>query len=389
METYRDDDRLIAELRSMRPLPRPGFAAELDARAAAGFPRPSRASLPGPLARVSAWARSLTPRQLLRPAAAVALTAVALATAIVVLSEANGRSAGPVAAAMGPGSRTKPVPGGPAEDAAGAAAAVSGRAAAPAAPAGGNASAGAAAGAESTATSGVGESLVQVGGGRGRDVERSSELVLAAEPEDVAGDAARVFEAVHAYDGIVLRSSTSEGAAGEAGAAFELLIPGAKLGDAMAALSAIDEVRARHEATADITAATTDAAQLLRESRARIDSLLGELGEAETEQEREAVEAELRREHRRAGRLATRLGSLHRRARYSQVILRIVTAGEGAGAGGWGLDDALHDAGRVLSVAAAVALVGMAVLAPVALLALLAWLARRSWLRRERRRALS
>ena len=36
-----DDDTLAAELRLMRPTPRPEFTAELDERAAAGFPRRS------------------------------------------------------------------------------------------------------------------------------------------------------------------------------------------------------------------------------------------------------------------------------------------------------------------------------------------------------------
>ena len=39
-----DDDTLFAELRALRPAPRPEFAAELDERAAAGFPRRDRVS---------------------------------------------------------------------------------------------------------------------------------------------------------------------------------------------------------------------------------------------------------------------------------------------------------------------------------------------------------
>lgn len=38
MEPLRDD-LLIADLQALRPTPRPQFAAELDERAAAGFPR--------------------------------------------------------------------------------------------------------------------------------------------------------------------------------------------------------------------------------------------------------------------------------------------------------------------------------------------------------------
>ena len=43
METPRDrDDRLAEDLRALRPTPRPEFTAELDQRAAAGFPRRTR-----------------------------------------------------------------------------------------------------------------------------------------------------------------------------------------------------------------------------------------------------------------------------------------------------------------------------------------------------------
>ncbi|HEX5592790.1 MAG TPA: hypothetical protein VFX35_05525 [Solirubrobacterales bacterium] len=38
MEPLRDD-QLIADLQALRPTPRPQFTAELDERAAAGFPR--------------------------------------------------------------------------------------------------------------------------------------------------------------------------------------------------------------------------------------------------------------------------------------------------------------------------------------------------------------
>jgi hypothetical protein len=41
MEPTRDN-QLIADLQALRPTPRPRFAAELDERAAAGFPRRSR-----------------------------------------------------------------------------------------------------------------------------------------------------------------------------------------------------------------------------------------------------------------------------------------------------------------------------------------------------------
>jgi Domain of unknown function (DUF4349) len=369
------DDQLIADLQALRPTPRPQFAAELDERAAAGFPRRSR------LPRLSLSLPSLPARRLLIPAGGVAVIVVAVVTALSFGGSESRESDS--SASSGLLSQVETFPDHTAPEASGAAA---GEASGPAVEAG----AATEEGAGTAALPAPNEDLNGSFSPHRRAVERSAEVVLAAQPEDVADDAGKVFEAVHAHNGLVMRSSTQEGAAGEAGASFDLLIPSAKLGDAMAAFSAIDHVRSRHEATADITAPTVTAAELLKESRTRIDSLLAQLEAAETEEEREAIEAELRHERRHASRLAGQLDHLHKRADYSRVSLRIETGGkESSGGGAWGIDDALRDAGHVLTVAAAVTLIALAVLGPIALIALLAWLTHRAWVRRERRRVLS
>ena len=56
-----DDDRLIAELRELRPTPSPEFTAKLDERAAAGFPRRST-PYTSPAALVADWWRDLSLR---------------------------------------------------------------------------------------------------------------------------------------------------------------------------------------------------------------------------------------------------------------------------------------------------------------------------------------
>lgn len=370
MEPFRDD-QLIADLQSLRPTPRPQFVAELDERAAAGFPRRSRLRLELP---------SLPALRLLIPVGGMA--AILLAVVIAV-------SAGGGSESSHGGEHFSEQPSSPPQTATN-----------PAAP---NASHGAAA-EEASGTTFEAEPQVLPSeapvrpfdrnihpGLHHRAVERSAEITLAADPKDVDDDASRVFEAVHASNGIVMRSSTQEGRPGEAGATFDLLIPSARLDDAMAAFSDIDAVRSRHEATADITAPTVTAAELLKESRARIDSLLAQLGTAETEEEQEAIEVELRHERRHASRLAAQVSHLHKRADFSRVSLQIETGGadESSSGGTWGIDDALGDAGHVLTVAAAVTLIALAVVGPIALIALLAWLTHRAWVRRERRRVLS
>ena len=217
-------------------------------------------------------------------------------------------------------------------------------------------------------------------------------MVLGAEPADVAGDAAEVFDAVHAANGIVLSSSVSGGAAGDAGARFDLLIPAAKLSDALADFSAIGTVVSRHEATDDITAPTVRTGEHLRDSRATIDGLLVQLAGADSDEERAEVEAELRAERGRAAALRSQAAELGRRANLSRVSLRIETGPAATSSdegGAWGVGDALDDAGHILAIAAGVTIVGLAILAPLALIALLAWLANRTRLRRARERALA
>ena len=385
METPRNrDDQLAAELRALRPTPRPEFAAEIDERAAAGFPRRSRRPRPS-FDRL----RAIPARRLLIPAGGFAVLAIAVVTAVTIPPGSDRQTVQHSAVAQGnAGNRGELLsaeelvrePDAGIER-------YQGSYEAEAAPMASDAAGSAAAEAEIQPFSANANTSLSH-----RAVERSATLVLGAAPADVADDSAAIFEVVRAHDGIVMRSSTREGEPGQAGANFELLIPSAKLGDALGELSAIDEVRSRHEATADITAPTVNTTELLRDSKARVDSLLGQLEGAETESEREAVEAELAQERRHRARLRAQLQQLQRRADLSRVLVRIETGtGEesGTGGGNWGIDDALGDAGQILAVAAAVIVVGLAIIGPIALIALLAWLTHRLWVRRERRRVLS
>src|SRR5215216_3415579 len=88
MEPRKDEDHLVAELRSLRRTPHPEFAAELDKRAAAGFPRRSR--LPRfSLGRLG----TMPPKRLLIPAGGLAIVAIAALSAVLVTNE-GGSNAG-------------------------------------------------------------------------------------------------------------------------------------------------------------------------------------------------------------------------------------------------------------------------------------------------------
>jgi Domain of unknown function (DUF4349) len=435
-----DDDTLLAELREIRPEPRPEFAAELDEWAAAGFPRRDPRPSPNPFARLAAWFRGKSARAMLVPAVGLAITVLAVAGVVVAVSSNGGSGGNLMTSAMseesgGAGAvETESTEAGSEEageaveeapeqaegtmhsgervhNAQKSEKSSSKNAGAAAAPteaegtlhAGEESSEEAAEAEESSVEEEPRAEFAPATGATGkiktlghRDVERSSSIVLGTKPDQVASAAAKVYAAVHAAGGIVLNSSVESGSTGSSGASFSLLIPSGKVDDALAAFSRIAEVRSRHDATQDITKPTVGVTEELRDSNASIEGLLKELGSAETESERESVEARLREERRRHASIRASLEHLHKRASMSEVSLRIVT-GHGAGAvpvgkgksgGDWSVGDALHDAGHILTIVAGVALIGLAILAPFALIALILWSLNRFRVRRLRERAL-
>lgn len=379
-----DDDTLVAELREIRPTPRPEFTAELDERAAAGFPRRDGASTSPFAALVDRW-RALNPRRRLIPILGTAFAVLVLATVVVGVSQSGSGGSSSERLSM----ETNPVEvESEASEGDGESEAAESMIA-PATPRQAEAESGAA-GVEAAPAEKAAPKTFAPGQ---RDIERSAYITLGTKPGEVSGAAAKVFEAVHAVNGVVLHSKVQSGSAGATGAYFDLLIPSGKLDDALSSFSQIAEVRERHDATNDITAPTVGAAEELRDSNATIEGLLKELGDTETEVEREAVEARLREERSRHASIRARLDGLEKRASMSEVTVRIVTD-DGAGVappskdGSWGVGDALHDAGHILTIAAGVALIGLAILGPIALIALVFWLANRFRVRRLRERTL-
>jgi hypothetical protein len=382
-------EELTAELRSLREAPSEEFASKLDARAAAGFPGRRRVAaelLPGSAAagRLAARFRGASPRQKLLPALAGATTVIVVATAVIVATDRSGDRGGagkpvPMSAESG---GAKAAPSGAAEQAPGVQ-----RGLVP--PTAGTPSSSVIAPAPALPPAGTGKAP----GVRNRQVQRFAELTLGTDPEQVQEVAGKVFDVVGRYRGIVLSSSVHDGSEGEAGASFELLIPSRRLGDALSDLSGIAEVRSRSENTLDITAPTVSAHERLRDARADAEGLLRQLGEAATDTERASVKAQLRVVRGRIAAFRSQVRRLEQRADFSRVSLQVATGSQGAafpntGDGDWTIGDALHDAGRVLAVAAGVALIALAVTLPLALLGGGAWAGRRIYLRRAREQAL-
>jgi hypothetical protein len=372
MERSNHEDIVVA-LAEIRPAPRSEFAAELDRWAAEGFP-PAPKRSKSPLAALAKRLQGLAPRRIALATAVSMLAAIAVATVVIASNGPNHQPDALDAAPPTPRHLFQFSESGP-------------RLVIPA-----KGSSAAASGEESSSLSNLnsfdGNAAYAPAHTRlaHRDIERSAEIGLLADPTDVAGDSTKVFDAVHDAKGIVLHSTTSSGKG--AGARFELLIPSARLGDALAAFSSIDEVRSRHEATDDITKPTVNTEEELQDVQARVNSLLAQLSGAEVESEREAIAVELHAERGQAARLRNQLERLHQRTTYSRVLVRIESGASTETGGAWGIGDAFHDAGHILGIAAGVTVVGLAVIAPLALLCLLAWLAQRLWLRSRRERAL-
>jgi hypothetical protein len=210
----------------------------------------------------------------------------------------------------------------------------------------------------------------------GRQVVQSAQLELSARPGRIENVAQQVFDVIGTEKGIVNSSHVTS--AGQVGsyASFALSVPSAALAPTMSALSELRDanVISRTDATSDITG-------LQR-------SLLKQLAAATTPGQVASLKLRLHNADASIDSAMGRLAGLHRQVAYSNITLTIQAASapvsSKTGNGPFTLSRAAHDAGRVLVVAAGVALIACAVLVPVGLaVALVAWAL--SAIRRRRR----
>jgi hypothetical protein len=345
-----DPTALEALVRATRPVPDPAWAARLDSRVAHGFPdAPPRWYL---------WPFALL-RSNLVPAGALASVLVIVAAAALVASGARDQSddAGSVAGNTSASEKS-------AGDSAGGG---SSRAATPAA-----APPGAALSPD-------------------RAVRRSAEVTLSTRP----GDVERVSDgAIHVADrlgGFVQSSSVSSGGF-EPGASLVLRVPSERLPQALAQLSGLAHVARRSQESEDVTDRRSALRAAVTDARAERDGLRRRLARAETDTERARLRGQLQRAEQLIVTRKRRLASLDRQVSYATIGVEVQGNRRGGAAappgGRWTPGDALRDAGRVLEVAAGVAVIALAVLVPLGLIAALAAVAGRLVVRRRRERAL-
>ena len=227
----------------------------------------------------------------------------------------------------------------------------------------------------------------------GRKVVQGAQLNLTASPNRIDDVAQEVYNVVGRANGIVENSSVTQGGAGGA-ANFQLSLPSAGLAQTMSQLSSLNyaQVVSRTDSSQDITDQYGAATRALGDARALRTSLLKQLANATTTEQVNSLNAQIHDAEASISSDQATLNRLNHQVNYSEVYVTVqakpVAAPVSHGGGGFTLGRAAHDAGRVLMVAAGVALIAIAALTPVALVVALGWWVASALKRRRREQAL-
>jgi hypothetical protein len=388
---------LERDLRAERPEIDPDFARRLDDWAATGFPHGGLWPVTRPKTHGERFRsrlqrlRAVPPRRILLPVGAAATLILVVGVGIKAIDGAGGgsndalttsSSAGSQAAGSLDSSASKEIAPPPA--------ASETATATPSAPAASpdetfdlNAPAAAASGAAG------------VGPGH-RKVAQKVDLSLSTAPEDFRDAADGVLDVVSDHRGFVVSSSVSGGDPGVPGAQpgradFRLKVPARELPAALGAFSDLGHVVSRTDGTEDITGRFVSAKQRISDLTKARQSLLAELEDATTTTEQQSIRARLRIVEAQLDDAQGDLAQAQQRVSLVPVSVSIASdsqVGSTDEGGGWGISDAFHDAGDVLTVMAGVALVSLAVLLPLALIAAAAYALYALTVKRQRERAL-
>jgi hypothetical protein len=372
------DTDLARELRAIRPEIDSGFAAELDAWAAEGFPsaaEPAKRGARTPrLAGLRERFRSFSDRPLLPTMTAAAVILLALVTAVGVSNMTPNNGDGDSASSD---DHLTPVEGQGVAAESGNAGAINDRGIAsrsapdePVAP--------------GTTLPPTPPSTEPIKPGQERIQEKTASMTLSADADEVRDVADGVVDVVDRYDGIVVSSNVN--VSGDKGrASFDLRIPSQNLQAALSDLSDLASVQARNDGVLDITAPFISAQERFDDAKAEVDGLVAQLADAGSPEETAQIREQLRTARSELATVRSELASLKQRAEFSHVTVTVVGDGD---ADGWSIGDAIDDAGSVLESIGGALLVALAAIVPLALILGLGWLALTRLRRRNRERAL-
>jgi Domain of unknown function (DUF4349) len=337
-----------------RPEPRAEFAESLDAQVSRRFAPVATTPPAGLRARFSNW---------FGPVAGLAAGAAAVVLAVVVLGSGGGGSSSSSSssvAASAPSRSAKSPPQAIAGLAARSSAATTTSAPAPAP--------------------------------NGRKVTQSAQLALTAPPSHIDSVAQEVFDVVGRENGVVNSSNVTASSTGYA--QFQLSVPSSALAATMTSLSELRyaNVSSRTDATQDVNGQYLSDQRQLADDRALRTSLLKRLANATTQAQIDSLNAQIRDAEASIRSDESTLNGLNHRINFSQISVTINAASPvpvaHKSAGAFTLGKAAHDAGRVLTVAAGVALIALAALTPIVLIGALGWWIWSALRRRRREHAL-
>jgi hypothetical protein len=358
---YAEVAELALLLRGDRPEPPAGFAARLDDRVSRRF------AADGPAPR--APAPRAPARWLFAPAAGLA---VALVVAIVVLASTGG-GGHPVFSSSASSGRVPAAAGSPVSSSAASAKGLA-----------------LSRGGVSSAAAPVPAPLQQ--SFPGRKQVQSSQLSLAAQGNRIDDVAQQVFNVVGAEHGYVNSSNVTATGGPGAYAQFQLTVPSQALANTMAQLSELRyaSVVSRTDLSNDVTNQFSGASSQLAQAQALRTSLLKQLQNAVSQNQIDAIRAQLADADAKIAAAQATLRSLNRQVTTSQISVTVNARPVPVSrhSGGFTLGRAAHDAGRVLEVVAGAALIALAVLVPVMLVGALAWWIAVALRRRRREQAL-
>lgn len=215
----------------------------------------------------------------------------------------------------------------------------------------------------------------------GRKVVQGARLSLSTTSKRVDQVAQEVFNVIAQEKGIVKSSQVTANGGPGGNAEFQLSVPNRNLAATMGALSNLQyaHVASRTDTSQDVTNQFRVDQRRLADDRALRTALLKQLASAVTQAEIDSLTVRI---HDAAAAITSDENALHainRSVGYSQIYVTInagaVVVPVHKGGGGFTVGKAAHDAGHVLTVAAGVALIGLAGLLPLALvLALVLWI---------------
>ena len=227
----------------------------------------------------------------------------------------------------------------------------------------------------------------------GRKVVQGAQLNLTAAANRIEAVAQEIYGVVGQANGIVENSNVTQGGPG-GNASFQLSLPSGTLAQTLTLLSSLTyaQVVSRTDSSQDITDQYGAATRALADARALRTSLLKQLANAVTTEQVDSLTAQIHDAEASISSDQATVNGLNHKVNYSEVYVSLqakpVPAPATHHSGGFTIGKAAHDAGRVLTVVAGVALIALAALTPVALVIALVWWVGAALRRRRREQAL-